>query len=165
MKKTPKKLLIISPDAFFLYWPGWLNGPKTEIPYHQKSANAGLGIQTGIKTFFFDKFLHRKQFFEKNSNGQGQQLIVLNPFRIPYAIFFNLFKIKIQLSMISRPSDSRETIHNPKLWAYEAAQLMRSLKRSSQQKEFRRSFSIAISIGKILHFCKSNSWANLIKKP
>ena len=32
---------------FFLYWPGCLNGPKTEIPYHQKSPNAGRGIQTG----------------------------------------------------------------------------------------------------------------------
>ena len=40
----PQKLLIIGPDPFFLYWPGCLNGPKTEIPYHQKSPNAGLGI-------------------------------------------------------------------------------------------------------------------------
>ena len=43
-KNHPKKLLIIGPDPFFLYWPGLLNGPKTEIPYHQKSPNAGLGI-------------------------------------------------------------------------------------------------------------------------
>ena len=43
-KNHPKKLLIIGPDPFFLYWPGCLNSPKTEIPYHTKSPNAGLGI-------------------------------------------------------------------------------------------------------------------------
>ena len=34
---------------FFQYWPGCL---KTEIPYHQKPLNAGLGIQTGQCTDF-----------------------------------------------------------------------------------------------------------------
>jgi hypothetical protein len=43
-KNHPKKLLIIGPDPFFLYWPGCLNGPKTEIPYHQKFPIADLGI-------------------------------------------------------------------------------------------------------------------------
>ena len=53
MKKHPQKLLIIGPDPFFLYWPGCLNGPKTEILYHQKSPNAGLGISTGFQILFF----------------------------------------------------------------------------------------------------------------
>ena len=47
MKKRPQKLLITGPNIFFMYWPGCPNGPKTEIPYHQKPLNAGLGIQTG----------------------------------------------------------------------------------------------------------------------
>ena len=29
-------LLLIGPELFFQYWPGWPNGPKTEIPYHKK---------------------------------------------------------------------------------------------------------------------------------
>jgi hypothetical protein len=40
-KKRPLKLLIIDPQLFFMYWP---DGPETEIPYHQKPLNAGLGI-------------------------------------------------------------------------------------------------------------------------
>ena len=47
-KNHPKKLLIISPNPFFLYWPGCLNGPKTEIQYHHKSPNARLRIYTGL---------------------------------------------------------------------------------------------------------------------
>ena len=43
-KKHPQKLLIIGPDFFFMYWPGCPNDPETEIQYHQKSLNAGLGI-------------------------------------------------------------------------------------------------------------------------
>ena len=43
-KKRPQKLLIIGPDFFFMYWPGCPNDPETEIPYHQKPLNAGLGI-------------------------------------------------------------------------------------------------------------------------
>ena len=46
-KKRPQKLLIISPQLFFMYWPGCPNGQETEIQYHQKPLNAGLGIQTG----------------------------------------------------------------------------------------------------------------------
>ena len=38
-EKNPlQKLLIISPQLFFIY------GPKIEIPYHQNPLNAGLGI-------------------------------------------------------------------------------------------------------------------------
>ena len=33
-----------------LYWPGCLNSPKTEIPYHQKFPNAG--IYTGVVMVF-----------------------------------------------------------------------------------------------------------------
>ena len=36
MKNHPQKLLIISPQLFFMYWPGCPNGPETEIPYHQR---------------------------------------------------------------------------------------------------------------------------------
>ena len=43
-KKRPQKLLIIGPQLFFMYWPGCPNGPETEMPYHQKALNAGLGI-------------------------------------------------------------------------------------------------------------------------
>ena len=32
------------PQFFFQYWPSCQNGPKTEILYHQKPLNAGLGI-------------------------------------------------------------------------------------------------------------------------
>ena len=36
---------LFSADSQFLqYCPGCPNGPKTEIPYHQKHLNAGLGI-------------------------------------------------------------------------------------------------------------------------
>ena len=44
MKNRPQKLLIIGPQLFFMYWPGCPNGPETEILYHQKPLNAGLGI-------------------------------------------------------------------------------------------------------------------------
>ena len=43
-KNRPQKLLIIGPQLFFMYWPGCTNGPETEITYHQKPLNAGLGI-------------------------------------------------------------------------------------------------------------------------
>ena len=35
------------PPTFFMYWPGCPNGPETEISYHHKPLNAGLGIKTG----------------------------------------------------------------------------------------------------------------------
>ena len=44
MKKTPSKVAHNRPPTFFMYWPGCSNGPETEIPYHQKPINAGLGI-------------------------------------------------------------------------------------------------------------------------
>ncbi len=45
MKKTPSKVARNRPPSFFFqYWPGCQNGPETEIPYHQKPLNAGLGI-------------------------------------------------------------------------------------------------------------------------
>ena len=44
IKKHPQKLLIIGLEHFSQYRPGCSNGPKTEIPYHQKPLNAGLGI-------------------------------------------------------------------------------------------------------------------------
>ena len=31
MENHPKKLLIIGPDPFFLYWPGCLNGRKQKV--------------------------------------------------------------------------------------------------------------------------------------
>ena len=37
MKKPPSKVAHNQPQTFFQYWPGCLNGPKTEIPYHQKA--------------------------------------------------------------------------------------------------------------------------------
>ena len=44
-KNLLQKLLIIGPDSFFsVLAAGCTNGPKTEIPYHQKPLNAGLGI-------------------------------------------------------------------------------------------------------------------------
>ena len=42
MKKPPSKVAHNRP--FFLYCPGCPNGPKTDIPHHQKPLNAGLGI-------------------------------------------------------------------------------------------------------------------------
>ena len=42
-KNLPQKLLI-SPEPFFMYWPGGQNSPETKISYHQKPLNAGLGI-------------------------------------------------------------------------------------------------------------------------
>ena len=48
-----KKLLIIGPQLFFMYWSGCLNGSETEIPYHQKPLNAGLGIYTGGKVMIY----------------------------------------------------------------------------------------------------------------
>ena len=44
MKKTPSKVAHNRPPTFFMYKPGCPNGPETEIPYHQKPLNAGLGI-------------------------------------------------------------------------------------------------------------------------
>ena len=46
-KNLPQKLLIISPEPFFMYWPCGQNSPETKISYHQKPLNAGLGIYTG----------------------------------------------------------------------------------------------------------------------
>ena len=43
-KNRHQKLLIIGPELFFMYWPCCPNGPETEIPYHQKPLNTGLGI-------------------------------------------------------------------------------------------------------------------------
>ena len=40
MKKPPSKVA----NTFFMYWLGCQNGPETEILYHQKPLNAGLGI-------------------------------------------------------------------------------------------------------------------------
>ena len=42
-KTAPK--VVYNRTIFFQYWPGCPNGPKTEIPYHQKPFNAG--IRTG----------------------------------------------------------------------------------------------------------------------
>ena len=59
MKKLPSKVAHNQRQTFvFQYLPGCLNGPKTEIPYHQKPLNAGLGIQTGIHTIFSQQ--HKK---------------------------------------------------------------------------------------------------------
>ena len=44
MEKPPSKAAHNRPATFFMYWPGWPNSPETEIPYHQKPPNAGLGI-------------------------------------------------------------------------------------------------------------------------
>ena len=44
MKKPPSKVAHNRPPTFFMYWPGCPNGPVTEIMYHQKPLNAGLGI-------------------------------------------------------------------------------------------------------------------------
>ena len=75
MKKPPKKVANNPAQTlFFLYWPGCLNGPKTEIPYHQKSFNAGLGILTGYRIqnteyrlLFYSYFPWFKQLFrDKN---------------------------------------------------------------------------------------------------
>ena len=44
MKKPPSKVAHNRPTTFFMYWPSCPNRPETEIPYHQKSLNAGLGI-------------------------------------------------------------------------------------------------------------------------
>ena len=45
MKKAPSKVAHNRPlTFFFMYWPGCPNGPETEILYHQKPLNAGLGI-------------------------------------------------------------------------------------------------------------------------
>ena len=43
-KKLPSKVVHNQPQTFFMYWPGSPNGPESEIPYHQKPLNAGLGI-------------------------------------------------------------------------------------------------------------------------
>ena len=42
-----KKLLIIGPEPFFVL-ADCPNSLKTEIPYHQKPPNAGLGIYSGV---------------------------------------------------------------------------------------------------------------------
>ena len=47
-KKNALKRSIIRPNFFFQQWPGCSNGP--EILYHQKTLNAGVGIQTGVWT-------------------------------------------------------------------------------------------------------------------
>ena len=47
MKKPTSKVAHNQPPTFFMYWPGCPNGPETEIPYHQKPLNVGLGILTG----------------------------------------------------------------------------------------------------------------------
>ena len=47
-KKCPQKLLIISPQTFFSTGPAAQMAQKTEILYHQKPLNAGLGIYIGI---------------------------------------------------------------------------------------------------------------------
>ena len=44
IKKCSQKFLIIGAELFFQYWPGCPNDPKTELPYHQKPLDAGLGI-------------------------------------------------------------------------------------------------------------------------
>ena len=44
MKKIPSKVDHNRPTTFFMHWPGCPSGPETEIPYHQKPLNAGLGI-------------------------------------------------------------------------------------------------------------------------
>ena len=44
MKNCPLKLLIIGPQLFFMYWPVCANCAETEILYHKKPINAGLGI-------------------------------------------------------------------------------------------------------------------------
>ena len=44
MKKTPSKVAHNRPPTFFMYWPSCPNGPETEILYHEKPLNAGLGI-------------------------------------------------------------------------------------------------------------------------
>ena len=45
MKKPPSKVAHNGPLTFiFMYWPGCPNSPESEIPYHQKPLNAGLGI-------------------------------------------------------------------------------------------------------------------------
>ena len=45
MKKTPSKVAHNRPPTFFLSTgPAAQNGPETEIPFHPKPLNAGLGI-------------------------------------------------------------------------------------------------------------------------
>ena len=44
MKKRPQKLLIIGPKLFCYILARLPTGPETEILYHQKPLNAGLGI-------------------------------------------------------------------------------------------------------------------------
>ena len=46
-KKTLSKVAYNWLTNFFMYWPGCPNDPETEIPYHPKPLNAGLGILTG----------------------------------------------------------------------------------------------------------------------
>ena len=52
MKKPPSKVAHNRPPTFFMYWPGCPNGPETEILYHQKPLNSGLGIYTGAGIMF-----------------------------------------------------------------------------------------------------------------
>ena len=47
MKKPPSKNAHNLPKIVFKYWPCCPNEPKTEILYHQRALNAGLGIYTG----------------------------------------------------------------------------------------------------------------------
>ena len=51
-KNRPLKMHIIGPQLFFQYRPGCPNGPKTELLYHKKPFNAGLGIYTGYVCLF-----------------------------------------------------------------------------------------------------------------
>ena len=45
MRKTPSKVALNRhPTFFFIYLPGYPNGPDTEMSYHPKPLIAGLGI-------------------------------------------------------------------------------------------------------------------------
>ena len=102
MKKMPSKNACNRPQLFFLCWPGCPNGPETEIPYHQKLLNAGLGIQTGILHIFFCSV-----FYITVHNGKGglslfnhfidMSPILMSPFFVKKTCFFrqkNVFSTK-----------------------------------------------------------------------
>ena len=59
-ENCPQMLLIIGPKLLFQYWLGSSNGPNTEIPYHQKLLNAGLGIRLGLACRL-DAYAHHHQ--------------------------------------------------------------------------------------------------------
>ena len=72
MKKNQSKVAQNRPPTFFMFWPCCPNDQETEILYHQKPLNAGLGIKIGISPDKRDIYISCIQ--EKNRHFCLQEL-------------------------------------------------------------------------------------------